>query len=72
MNSSNTFNSMKPDFKETYSDSKKKKKDRFKRTKTLMHPKGKATAELKASENPMRALRDKSYLNIKNAKGVAV
>lgn len=72
MDSVNTFSSMKPDFKETYSDSKKKRKDRFKRTRTLIQPKGKATAELEASKNPMKALKDKSYLNIKNAKGVAV
>jgi DnaJ-domain-containing protein 1 len=67
----NTFNSLKPDMKEQYSD-KKKKKDRFKRTKSMMAPKGKATAEARASKDPMKALKDKSFLNIKNAKGVAV
>lgn len=71
MSASNTFNSMKPDFKETYSDSKKKK-ERFKRTKSLIQPNGKATAELDASKDPMKALKDKSYLNIKKLKGVAV
>jgi len=71
MSISNTFDSLKSELKETYSDSKKKK-DRFKRTKSLMQSKGKATAELKASKDPMKALKDKSYLNIKNLKGVAV
>ena len=67
----NTFNSLKPDLKESYSN-ETKKKNRFKRTKAMMVPKGKATAEAKASKNPMKALKDKSYLNIKNVKGVAV
>lgn len=70
MSTANTFNSLKPDLKDTYSDSKKKK--RFGRTKSLMQSKGKATAEAKASKDPMKALKDKSYLNIKNAKGVAI
>lgn len=56
----NTFNGLKPLFK-----------DRFKRTKALLQKKGKATAELDASKNPMRALKDKSYLNLKGKKGVA-
>jgi hypothetical protein len=70
MDSANTFKSIKPDLKESYSDSKKKK--RFNRTKKMMQSKGKAMAELNASKDPMKALKDKSYLNIKNAKGVAV
>lgn len=68
---SNTFNSMKPNFKESYSDSKKKK-ERFKRTKSLFQSNGKATAEADASKNPMKALKDKSYLNLKGKKGIAV
>jgi hypothetical protein len=38
----------------------------------MLAPKGKATAELEASKNPMKSLRDKSYLNLKGKKGVAV
>lgn len=71
MSQANTFNSMKTNTKQTYSD-ETKKKDRFKRTKSMLAPKGKATEQLKASKNPMKALKDKSYLNIKNVKGVAV
>lgn len=71
MGTTNSFKSLQPDLKDTYSDDKKKK-DRFKRTKSMLAPKGKATAELEASKNPMKALKDKSYLNIKNKKGVAV
>jgi hypothetical protein len=62
---SNTFQSMQPDFKETYS-----KEKRFKRTKKRVSKK--ATAELDASKDPMSALRDKSYLDIRGKKGVAV
>jgi hypothetical protein len=61
MSIANTFKSMQPDLKETYSDTKKKK--RFNRTKTLIQPKGKATAELDASKNPMEWLKGQ-----KNAK----
>jgi len=71
MSSANTFKSMKPDFKESYSD-ETKKKNRFKRTKAIMAPKEKATAELEASKNPMKALKDKSYLSLKGKKGVAI
>lgn len=70
MGIANTFNSIKADLKDTYSDTKKK--DRFKRTKTMLAPPGKAMAELDASKNPMKALKDKSYLNLKGKKGVAV
>lgn len=59
----NTFSSLQPDLKDTYSDSKKKK--RFSKTR-------KAMAELNASKDPMVALKDKSYLNLKGKKGVAV
>lgn len=68
MSAANTFNSMKPNFKEQYSD----KKERFGKLKKALKSKGKATAELDASKNPMKSLKDKSYLNIKNKKGVAV
>lgn len=63
MSTSNTFNSLKANVKETYSNDKKKK--RFSKTR-------KAMAELNASKDPMRALKDKSYLNISGKKGVAV
>ncbi len=45
-------------------------KPRFTRTKKRVAKK--AMSELKASANPMEYLKDKSYLNIKNKKGVAV
>lgn len=67
----NNFNSMKADLKDTYSN-ETKKKDRFKRTKAMLAPNGKATAGARASKDPMKALKDKSYLNIKKVKGVAV
>ena len=60
--SSNTFQSMQPNLKDTYPDTKKK---RFQRTR-------KAMAEIDASKDPMKALKDKSYLNLKGKKGVAV
>lgn len=63
MSTTNTFKSLQPDLKDTYSDGKKKK--RFQRTR-------KAMAELDASKDPMKALKDKSYLNLKGKKGVAV
>lgn len=69
MSTSNNFNSMLPNFKEQYSDGKKK---RFSRLKNAMKSNGKATAEAKVSANPMAALKDKSYLNLKGKKGVAV
>lgn len=71
MGAANTFQSLKADMKEQYSD-QTKKKNRFKRTKAMLAPKGKATAELEASKDPMKALKDKSYLNLKGKKGVAV
>jgi hypothetical protein len=75
MASINTFNGLLPDMKETYSDSSKKKEKekpkKFTRVQDLINP-GKATAEAKASQDPMKALKDKSYLNIKGKKGVAV
>lgn len=65
---SNTFGSLKPNYKESYS----KKKNKFKRVKNMLQPKGKATAQADASKDPMKALKDKSYLNLKGKKGVAV
>jgi hypothetical protein len=62
MGIANTFQSMQPDMKDTYSGTKKK---RFGRVR-------KAMSELDTSKDPMAALRDKSYLNIKGKKGVAV
>lgn len=62
MSTNNTFGSLNPILKETYSDDKKK---RFGRTR-------KAMSKIKASENPMQALKDKSYLNLKGKRGVAV
>lgn len=69
MSIANSFKNLKPNYKEAYSD---QKPDRFKRTRSMIAPKGKATAEAKASANPMKALKDKSYLNLKGKKGVAV
>jgi hypothetical protein len=46
------------------------KKPRFTRTKKRVAKK--ATAELNASVNPMEYLKDKSYLQLKGKKGVAV
>jgi len=70
MSASNTFNSLKPDLKEAYSDNKKKK-ERFKRTKSLLQPPGKATAERDASKNPMKYLEEHKNMNIKGLKGIA-
>lgn len=72
MATSNTFGSMLPNYKEAYQSKEEKKEKRFRRTKRLLHPEGKAESEANASKNPMKALKDKSYLNIKNKKGVAV
>ena len=69
MSAANTFQSLQPDLKESYSDSKKKK--RFSKIQK-MYSGGKAMSELNASKNPMKSLKDKSYLNIKKLKGVAV
>lgn len=71
MSVSNNFNSMKANMKESYSDNKKKK-DRFKRVKTLIQPKGKATAELEASRNPMGFAKKNIEQSLKGKKGVAV
>lgn len=63
MATTNSFGSMKADMKDSYSDDKKKKK-RFNRTKTLMQPKGKATAELDASKNPQKFMADNKNMKI--------
>jgi len=68
---SNTFKSMSPNYKQTYSDTKKKK-ERFKLTKTLIQPKGKATAELDASKDPMGFAKRNIEQSLKGKKGVAV
>lgn len=68
MSTSNNFKSMQPNFKEQYSN----KKETFGKLKKALRSKGKATAEAKASADPMAALRDKSYLNLKGKRGVAV
>lgn len=64
MAAANTFNSLKPNYKESYSDGKKKKKDRFKRTKTLIQPPGKATAELEASKDPIGYIQKNKNMKI--------
>ena len=63
MSTANTFKSLQPDFKESYSDQDNKKK-RYKRLREALKSNGKANAESQASANPMKALRDKSYLAI--------
>lgn len=67
MSTANTFNSLQGNFKEQYP-----KKERFKKLRSALKSKGKATAELDASKDPMSALRDKSYLNLKGKKGIAL
>lgn len=67
MGSNNTFSSLQPDLKETYSD---KKKDRFKRTKKHLKAR-KAMAELNASKNPIKYLEENKEPSIKGLKGVA-
>lgn len=69
MGTTNTFQSMQPDLKDTYSDGKKK---RFKRLKGALSSNGKGAGAEEASNNPMKALKNKSYLNIAGKKGVAV
>ncbi len=62
MGTSNTFDSMKTNYKEQYPD--KKKKDRFKRVKKLIQPSGKATAELDASKDPMKYMKSNKNMKI--------
>lgn len=62
--SSNTFKSMKPDFKESYS-----KKKRFSKLKKCCSKK--ATAQLEASKDPMGYLEKMSNGDIKGVKGIA-
>lgn len=69
MATANTFTSLKPDLKESYSDSKKKK--RFSKTKKMLEPKGKATAEKEASADPMKFMKDNKNMSLKGKRGVA-
>lgn len=69
MGTTNIFQSVQPDLKDTYSDSKKK---RFKRLRNSLSSNGKGAGAAEASKNPMAALKDKSYLNLKGKRGVAV
>jgi hypothetical protein len=71
MATSNTFGSMLPNYKEAYMSEEEKKEKRFRRTKRLLHPEGKATAELDASKNPMKYMETHKNMSIKNKKGVA-
>lgn len=49
-----------------------KKKEKYKRLKTLLQPKGKATAELEASKDPMGFAKRNIEPSLKNKKGIAV
>ena len=60
----NSFKSIKPNFKESYS-----KKKRFSKIKKCCSKK--ATAQLEASEDPMGYLEKMSNGNIKGVKGIA-
>ena len=62
MATTNTFNSLKPNVKKTYSDGKKK---RFQRTK-------KAMAELNASKDPQKFMKENIEQSLKGKKGIAV
>lgn len=63
MDSSNSFKSMKPNYKESY------KKGKFKKLKKCCSKK--ATAELEASEDPMGYLEKMKEPSIKKLKGIA-
>jgi hypothetical protein len=63
MSAANTFTSMQPNLKEQYADGKKKK--RFTRTR-------KAMAELDASKNPQKFMKDNIEPSLKGKKGIAV
>lgn len=71
MSTSNIFKSLQPNFKESYAGEDNKKK-KYKRLREALKSNGTANAELKASQDPMKALKDKSYLNLKGKRGVAV
>ena len=47
------------------------KKDKFKRIKKLLEPKGIATAEKDASKDPMKYMKTHKNMSIKKLKGVA-
>lgn len=68
MANSNTFQSMNPNYKESYAGSKKK--DRFKRVKSILQPKGKATAEVEASKDPEKWMKTHKNMKIPK-KGIA-
>lgn len=68
MSTVNSFSSLKPMFKEEYPDKKK----RYGKMRKALESKGRANSELEASKDPMAALKNKSYLNLKGKKGVAV
>lgn len=71
MSTANTFDSLQPNLKDTYSDSGDKKK-RFKKLRAALKSKGKATAELDASKNPQAFEKANIEPSIKDRKGVAV
>lgn len=60
MGSANTYNSMKPNYKEKYGRLKKVMKGR------------KATAELQASKNPMKFAKNNIEPSLKGKKGIAL
>ena len=62
--SSNTFKSIKPNYKESYS-----KKNKFKKLKDSLAKK--ATAELEASKDPEKFLKKMTNADIRKVKGVA-
>lgn len=66
MDSYNTFNSLRPDFKDTYADDKKK---RFSRTRNSLK-KGISKNMLEASKNPQKWLHDNENININGLKGI--
>lgn len=69
MPAANTFQSLQPDTKETYPDTKKK---RFKRLRAALKSRGKATAELDASKDPMGFAKRNIEQSLKGKKGIAV
>lgn len=68
MDNANTFNSMKADFKDTYSDEKKKK--RFGRTKNALK-KGIMKSMSEASKDPMGYAKKTENINLSKLKGFA-
>lgn len=67
MSTSNTFSSLKADYKDNYLD-----KARFKKLKSMLQmPSGKATSEIEASKNPMQWLKNHETLNWRHLRGIA-